>query len=183
MIKINLLPNKKKPAKKITELQKQLVLGSLILVLVGGGLFFYYNVLSNKIETLTATKKTAQARIAEQERMLTEVKNVEAERKIVADKIALIEQLKKNQDSLVHLLDEVSKTLPKGVNVASLSEKSGSISLDGMAFTNNDIVRFVENLKASRYCADVYLLETVQAKQDGIEVYKYKLQFRLKEPV
>lgn len=183
MIKINLLPNKKKPAKKITELQKQLILGSLILVLVGGGLFFYYTILSDKIETLTASKAAAQARISEQERMLTEVKNVETERKNVGDKITLIEQLKKNQGILVRLLDEVSKALPKGVNLAGLSERGKSISLDGMAFTNHDIVRFIENLKASPYCADVFLIETVQGKQDGIEIYKYKLQFRLKETI
>jgi type IV pilus assembly protein PilN len=183
MIKINLLPNKKKPAKKITELQKQLVLGSLILALVGGGLFFYYDLLSGKIQTLTANKAAAQARINEQEQMLTEVKNVEAERKNVGDKIKLIEQLKKNQGILVRLLDEVSKALPKGVNLASLNERSGSISLDGMAFTNHDIVRFVENLKASNYCSEVFLMETVQTKQDGIDVYRYKLQFKLKEAI
>ena len=89
--------------------------------------------------------------------------------------------MKKNQTLLVHLLDEVSKALPKGVNITSLSEKSGQIDLEGSAFTNNDIVLFVENLKACQNCSDVYLLETAQqSAQDGIETYKYKLQFIFK---
>lgn len=176
MIKINLLPTKKKPPKKVTELQQQLILGVLILALAGGGMWSYRNSLSAKIDALSRTKATAQARIKEQDNLLKAVKTVEEERKKVNDKIAIIEKLKKNQGSLVHLLDEISKALPLGVNLTLLSENGGKVDMEGTAFTNNDIVRFVDNLKASPYCSDVYLLETSQSTQDGIEVYKYKLQ-------
>lgn len=181
MIKINLLPSKKKKAaKKITELQQQMILGGLILGLVVTGLFFYWKFLNDKIQNLTSSKLAAEARIRDQENMLKEVKAVEDQRKIVADKIALIEQLKKNQTLLVHLLDEVSKALPKGVNLNSLTEANGKIDIDGTAFTNNDIVRFVENLKACPYCSEVFLQETAQMQQEGMDIYRYKLQFMFK---
>jgi type IV pilus assembly protein PilN len=178
MIKINLLPTtKKKPPRKVTELQQQVILGVLILTLAGGGMFSYWNSLRLRIDDLQRTKAAAEARIREQDNMLKEVKSVEDERKKVGDKIAIIEQLKKNQGLLVHLLDEVSKALPQGVNLTTLSEKSGQINLEGMAFTNNDIVRFVDNLKASPYCSNVFLQETAQSTAEGTDVYKYKLQF------
>ncbi len=180
MIKINLLPSKKKPAKKVTELQKQGILGSLILALVVGGMWFYYATLSNKIDTLTRSKTLAETKIREQDNMLKEVKTVEDERKNVAEKIAVIEQLKKNQAGLVHLLDQVSKALPLGVNLTALSEKDSKIDLEGTAFTNNDIVRFVDNLKACPYFADVFLIESVQATVEQVDIYKYKLQFVFK---
>jgi len=180
MIKINLLPTKKKPPKKVTELQQQLILGTLVLALVGGGMWVYASSLGAKIDDLTKKKTAAQSRIKEQDNMLREVKAVEDERKKVADKIGIIEQLKKNQGSLVHLLDEISKALPLGVNIASLTENNGKINLEGMAFTNNDIVHFVENLKKSSYLSDVFLLETSQSTAEGIEVYKYKLRFTFK---
>lgn len=180
MIKINLLPTKKKPPRKVTELQQQLILGGLILALAGGGMWAYWNSLSSKIDDLQGTKAAATARVREQDSMLKEVKSVEGERKQVNDKIAIIEQLKKNQGLLVHLLDEISKALPQGVNLTSLSENSGQIALEGMAFTNNDIVHFVDNLKASPYCTDVFLQETAQSAVEGVDVYKYKLQFTFK---
>lgn len=181
MIKINLLPTKKKPPRKVTELQQQLLLGSLILALTGIGMWFWWDSLNTKITNLTRDKAAAEAKIREQDNLLKEVKIVEDQRKQVTDKIAVVEQLKKNQTLLVHLLDELSKALPKGVNITSLSEKSGQIDLTGTAFTNNDIVRFVENLKACQYCTDVFLLETAQqAAQEGIETYSYKLQFMFK---
>lgn len=181
MIKINLLStNKKKAPKKVTELQQQLLLGSLILGLVMGGLWFYYVSLQQHIDRLKNDKATAEAKIREQDNMLREVKSVEEERKKVTEKIAIIEQLKKNQTMLVHLLDELSTTLPKGVNITSLSESNRQVSLEGTAFTNHDVVRFIDNLKASSAMADVFLQETVQSVQDGVEIYKYKLQLVFK---
>ena len=180
MIKINLLPTKKKPPRKVTELQQQLILGLLILVLALLGMWFYYNSLSDKISTLTRTKADAEAKIRDQDNMLKEVKMVEDERKKVNEKIGVIEQLKKNQALLVHLLDELSKALPQGVNLSSLSENNGQISIDGTAFTNNDVVHFVDNLKADPSISDVFLQETAQISQEGVELYRYKLQFIFK---
>ncbi len=180
MIKINLLPTKKKASRKITELQKQLILGTLILVLVGTGMWLYWHNLTSRRDTLAKNKAAAEARIKVQDGMLKEVKSVEDERKKAKDKIAVIQQLKKDQTRLVHLLDELSKTLPPGVNFTSLAEDKGSINIEGMAFTNNDIVHFIDNLKASPYFSDVFLQESVESTQDGVEVYKYKLHFIFK---
>ena len=119
-----------------------------------------------------------QAKIQAQENMLKEVKNVEEERKQVFEKIAVIEQLKKNQTGPVRLLDEVSRALPVGVNLIALSEKDGQVDIDGSAFTNNDIVRFVDNLKALPYFTDIFLMETKQVAIEGADMYRYKLQFK-----
>lgn len=180
MIKINLLPTKKKAPKKVTELQQQLFLGALILSMAVIGMWYHYGNLQTKISNLTNDKKTKQAKIAEQDNMLREVKTVEDERKKVNEKIDIIEQLKKNQGGLVRLLDEVSKALPLGVNLTSLTESRGQVNIEGTAFTNNDVVRFIDNLKASPLLTDVFLQETVQSAQEGVDIYRYKLQFTFK---
>lgn len=177
MIKINLLPTKKKPPKKVIALQQQLLLGVLVLVLVMIVLAYFWKRQTDRIAALTSEKAAAEARAAEQDAVLKEVKNVEEERKKVAEKIGIIEALKKNQAGPVRLLDELSKALPAGVNIASLVESSNNVTLDGEAFTNDDIVRFIDNLKASPFLAQVMLLETSQAKREGIDTYRYRLQF------
>ena len=60
MIKINLLPTKKKPPKKVTELQQQLILGTLILTLTGIGMWFYWSSLNTKINILNRDKAAAE---------------------------------------------------------------------------------------------------------------------------
>jgi type IV pilus assembly protein PilN len=177
MIKINLLPTKKKPPKKVIDLQQQLILALLVLVLVMMALGYYWKTQNDRIASLENQKATAEKQIAAQDNMLKEVKNVEEERKKVSEKIEIIEKLKKNQAGPVLLLDTVSTALPKGVNLASLSESNNSVSLEGEAFTNDDVVRFIDNLKASPLLKDVMLLETNQSTRDKIDIYRYKLQF------
>ena len=180
MIKINLLPTKRKPPRKVTELQKQLI----IAVVVMGGVFTamasYYLSLNAKISAREKEKAAAMAEVARQDNMLREVKNVEDERKKVTDKIGIIEQLKKNQQGPVRLLDEISKAIPATADITSMTENSGNISLNGEAFSNEDIVKFVDKLKASAFFTDVYLMETSQKAKEGYEIYEYKLQFRYK---
>jgi type IV pilus assembly protein PilN len=180
MIKINLLPTKKKPPKKVIDFQQQLLLALLVITFTVIVMVYFWKKQQNTIASLEQEKTGAEVKVQQQDKMLNEVKNVEEEQKKVAGKIEIIEKLKKNQAGPVRLLDEISKALPKGVNLASLVESNNNISIDGMAFTNEDVVRFVENLKASPYLSDVMLLETSQAKQEGMDIYKYKLQFAYK---
>src|SRR3990172_529215 len=177
MIKINLLPTKKKAPKKVIDLRQQLLLALLVFILVVMGMWFFWNMQQNKIIALEGEKNKAETRLREQDIIIKEVKNVEDERKKVSEKIEIIEKLKKNQAGPVRLLDEISTALPQGVNLASLTENNNNISIDGEAFTNEDVVRFVEHLKASRFLTDVMLLETSQTKREGIEIYRYRLQF------
>jgi type IV pilus assembly protein PilN len=177
MIKINLLPTKKKPPKKVIDLQQQAILAGLVLVLVVIALWYYWNTQNNRINMLENKKAAAVRQIAGQDNMLKEVKNVEEERKKVSEKIEIIEKLKKNQSGPVRLLDAVSNALPKGVNISSLLENNNNVNIEGAAFTNEDVVRFIDNLKASPLLSEVMLLETSQTAQDKIDIYKYKLQF------
>jgi type IV pilus assembly protein PilN len=178
MIKINLLPTKKKAPKKVIDLQQQGFLALLILALVFIGMFLYWQAQENKIAMLKNDKAAAERRIADQDNMLKEVKNVEKERANVQEKIGIIKKLKKNQSGPVLLLDVVSTALPKGVGVTSLSEKNNVVSLSGNAFSNENVVKYIDNLKASPLLKDVMLLETKQmTTKDKVDIYKYKLKF------
>lgn len=180
MIKINLLPTKRKPPRKVTELQKQLIIAVVVMGGVFTGMAFYYLSLNAKISSLQKERAAAMAEVARQENMLREVKNVEDERKKVTDKIGIIEQLKKNQQGPVRLLDEISRAIPATADITVMTEAGGNINLSGEAFTNEDVVKFVENLKASAFFTDVYLMETSQRTKEGYEFYEYKIQFKYK---
>lgn len=180
MIKINLLPTKRKPPKKLTELQQQLILGVLILTVTVGGIAFFWMQLTARAAELQVKVNTAKATAADQKRKLEKVANVEADRKKVLEKINVIEQLKKNQSGPVRLLDKVSRALPKGLNLTSLVESAGQVNIEGMAFSNNEVVRFIDNLKADSFFSGVLLLESKQAKVENVEIYQYKLQFKSK---
>jgi type IV pilus assembly protein PilN len=180
MIKINLLPTKRKPPKKFTELQQQLILGLLLLTVTVGGMTFFWMKWTTQAAELQGKVNVAKAKAADQKKKLEKVANVEEDRKKVLDKIGVIEQLKKNQVGPVKLLDKISRALPKGLNLTSLVESSNQLNLEGTAFSNNEVVRFVDNLKSDHFFSDVLLIESRQAKVDNVDLYQYKLQFKFK---
>jgi type IV pilus assembly protein PilN len=180
MIKINLLPTKRKPPKKLNELQQQLILGILLLTVTVGGMAFFWMKWTAQAAELQEKVNIAKTTAEEQRKKLEKVAKVEEDRKKVQEKIGVIEQLKKNQSGPVKLLDKISRALPKGLNLTSLTESSGQVNIEGTAFSNNEVVRFVDNLKTDRFFSDVMLVESKQAKVDNVDLYKYILQFKFK---
>ncbi len=176
MIRINLLPGKKKPL----ILPPVLIYGSIATVLLIIGLVFFTLYLNGKVSDMQTEMFNKEKRLNELKAQLKEVQNYERDNKEFRKKARIIEQLKKNQIVPLRLLDEVSEMLPKGVWLTELSDKSGYISIQGYAHTNYDLVGYVQNLKSSRYLTDVMLVESRQAEIEGVSVYKFKLTFKVK---
>ncbi len=177
MIRINLLPYKrKKKAKPLPTFVISTALITVIAFCALAYLFFYFNAdLQAANDRFEGNKK----RIAELKNKIKEVDNFEKLNKTIEERTKIIEQLRKNQNKPVMILDEISRNLPKGVwlNIMTVSGDNGNI--DGHAFTNTDVVAFVDNLKSSKLLADVYLQETRQVEIEKIPLYHFKLTFKV----
>ena len=58
--------------------------------------------------------------------------------------------------------------------------KASNISLSGYAFTNSNVVEFVNNMKRSQLFTGVFLVESKEAKVENINVYQFKLKFNIR---
>lgn len=177
MIRINLLSIKrKKKAKPLPAFFISMVLITVVTVCALAYLYFYFNSnLQAAQERFDKNKST----MAELKNMIKDVDNYEKLKKTVEDRTKIIEQLRKNQNVPVMVLDEVSAKLPKGVWLNSLSISGDSGSLDGAGFTNADVVAYVENLKGSKILNEIYLQESRQAEIEQISLYQFKLTFKV----
>lgn len=178
MIRINLLPTKKKKKKPLI-LPAPFMFGIaavLLIIMAGVGATFY---MSGKIDDLNEAIFQKQKRLDQLKVVLKQIENYERDNEEVKRKTRIIEQLKKNQIVPLVLLDEVSEVLPKGVWLTKLTDKDRFISLEGYAHSNNDLVGYVQNLKGLRFFQDVMLVESRQDSVEGIAVYRFKLTFRV----
>ncbi len=176
MIRINLLPSGKK---KAVILPPSLIYGAIsmvILIITISGVIFYLN---GQITTLNSEVSAKEQKLAQLTIVLKKVANYEKDNAEYKQKTQIIEQLKKNQIIPLRLLDEVSDKLPQSVWITNLSDRSGLISIDGYAFSNSDLVGYVQNLKRSQYLTDVTLVVSKQATVEQTSVYNYKLTFRI----
>lgn len=178
MIRINLLPGKRR--KKAIKFDNRFIPGMvffLLAIVVMVMVFFHLN---SQIEKLHAEKTVKEKRLAELKVKLKEVENYEKDNELYRMKNDVIETLKAKQGLPLRMLDEVSEHLPKGVWLTSLSDTGGNVSLDGYAFTNPNLVSYVQNLKSSKYIADVNLLESKLTQYGEASIYQFKLTFRMK---
>lgn len=178
MIKVNLLPVKKKrkqkplPAFAISMILITLVVGAILAWLV----FFF----SGRVSEKQALVQSNETKIAELKRKIKDVEDYEKRNADFQKRKEIIEQLGKNKSLPVKILDEISALLPPGVWLTSLDVTGGNINLSCTAFTNTDVVNYVDKLKNSKLFTDVYLQESVQAQAAGFSLYNFKLIFKVK---
>jgi type IV pilus assembly protein PilN len=175
MIRINLLLTKK-PVK----VPPVFVYGSIGIIALIVALIAVTFFLNKKVSDMQAEVSVKEARLKELKAAIVEVQNYEKDNKELIDKTKIIEILKKDQAVPLRLLDEVSDKLPKGVWLTVLSDKNRLINIEGYAFTNYDLVGYVQGLKESKYLTDVTLIESRQTAIDTFPLYKFKLTFRIK---
>lgn len=177
MIRINLLAVKrKKKAKPLPSFVISAVLITVVTVCALAYLAFYFN---SKLQSTKSRFDANTRTIAELKEKIKEVENFEKLNKTIDEKNKIIEQLRRNQRIPVMMLDEISRNLPKGVWISSLSVSGSSGSLEGYGFTNSDVVAYVDNLKGSKMLVDIYLQESKQAEVEKIPLYQFKLTFKV----
>ena len=182
MIKINLLPE---AARKVKKKRRKgpssfVLLFSVITVttlLIVGGATLY---VKSEVSKLQAQSESNKAIVASLAKKISEVKKYEQINKELEQRSKLIETLRKSQSIPVWILDHISSVVPEGVWLNSVSYIGEGVSLEGVAFTNQDVVSYVENLKRSANITDVYLEETRESEVDRVKVYRFKLNFKVK---
>lgn len=176
MIRINLLPSKKK---KALILPNVLVYGVFVtlFIIIAAAAFTYH--LNSQISSKQSSVLAKETKLKQLQAALEDVKNYEKDNKEFREKTMIIEQLKRNQIVPLRLLDEVSEMLPNGVWLVSLADNAGVVSIEGVAFTNPDLVTYVQNLKGSKYLSEVTLVESRQTEIGEFSVYKFKLTFKV----
>lgn len=189
MIRINLLAERKQKKQKKAEAplafeqKKALPFLTLLAIVTGAAILvmgLIYILLKSNVSNLKSEYEKNQTQIAEFKKKIDEVKKYETLNRAIQQKSNLIGTLKKNQSVPARLLDDISKLLPDGVWLTSITYNNQQVVIEGIGFTNIDVVAFIENLKKSASYTDVYLEESKQGLVEKVEVYNYKLNFKVR---
>ncbi len=123
----------------------------LFLVLFAGGALLLCAGLwwlkEDAIKKLEVSLASATQRRAELQTIEAQVKDLERRRQTHQDKVNLIETLKARQAGPVHMLDEISKSLPDFVWLSSLQDRGNTLVFAGESATLTAIADFITNLQ------------------------------------
>ncbi len=178
MIKVNLLPVKKKRKTKPIPTFLTVTIGvSLAAVAVMIYLNFYFQGQVRAKKAQVAENEKRLAELAQKIKAVNDYENLNADFK---KRKGIIEELGRNKTLPVKLLDELSRLLSDGVWLTSMDITGGSLTLACTGFNNTDVVNFVNSLKGSKLLTDVYLQESVQANVSGFSVYNFRISCKVK---
>lgn len=182
MIRINLLPGPKgRQAKPQYDVRAQALLGVGLVLITLAGCWWYSAALDTEIEAKQAEKQDKEKQVAQLKEQVKQVADFEQRKKILEDKNRIIDQLEKSRVGPVKVLDHVSQSLePLKLWLVRVGVNGQSIDLEGRAMTNDDVVEFVNNLRRTDYFVNIDLQESKAATENQVNVYQFKLAFRLK---
>jgi len=156
MIKINLLAGDQRRAKKKVALQagqKVTVGASLILIAAGLLIGWRYWGLTKESAALDTQIAAAQKETARLHSIITQVQQFEQRKAQLQQRVALIEELRKDQTGPVHMLDQISRSLPPmlWLTQSKQTATANEVTIEGRATTLTALSDFVKNLEDSGY--------------------------------
>jgi type IV pilus assembly protein PilN len=156
MIKINLLAAERKAVKKKLPFQagqKLTVMCSVILVAAGLLIGWRYWDLGRESARIDQDISNAQQETARLHSIIQQVQQFEQRRAQLQQRVALIEDLRKNQAGPVHMLDQISRALPSMLWLTNVKQSPdpNEVLIDGRATSLTSLSDFVANLETSGY--------------------------------
>ena len=103
--------------------------------------------------------------IASLERKIEEIDALREKRDQLIERMRVIQELQGNRPVIVHMFDEMVRSLPDGVFYTSLARKGDALSIKGRAESNNRISSLMRRLDGSEWFTDPNLT-AVKATED-----------------
>lgn len=105
-----------------------------------------------------------QQQIEAAERKIKEIDTLEKEKQRLLARMNVIQQLQQGRPQIVHVFDELVRTLPDGVYLTSIKQTGNALAVQGMAQSNARISAYMRNLDASEWFANPQL-SVIEASQ------------------
>jgi type IV pilus assembly protein PilN len=154
MIRINLLSVERERTRKKSTFQtgqKVTVACSAVLALAVLTIGWRYLSLNNESKQLDVDIASSQGEASRLHAIILQVQEFEQRKAQLQQRVVLIEQLRKSQTGPVHMLDQISRSLPPSLWLTALKQDNESITIDGRCTALTALSDFVGNLEGTGY--------------------------------
>ena len=176
MSTINLLPwrqweRERKRSEFLASLGAVFAVGALAVIVAG-------SVLNGEFDEQKRLNSRLEADIAVLDDKIKEIRLLDAEREELLARMRVIQELQGNRPIIVRVFDEVARKLSKGVHFNSLKMKGSTLSVAGVAESNNRISSLMRNLDSSAWFANPNL-KSIQEDPENADYGGQASEFEL----
>jgi len=101
--------------------------------------------------------------IAQLDKQIQEILGLENQKRKLLARMEIIETLQRSRPEIVHVFDEIVRTLPEGVYLTFLKQTGARIEMRGVAQSSTRVSAFMRNIDGSEWLADP-ALQIVETK-------------------
>jgi type IV pilus assembly protein PilN len=152
MARINLLPWREE-RRKARQTQFNILAG----MVAGAGAFtvvLVYLAMNTAISIQDQRNQYLTDQITLMDHQIEKIKSLQDTKQALVARMQIIQQLQQSRPIVVHLFDQLVKTLPPGVFLTAVTENGDNLSLDGSAESSARISTYLRNIDASLYMGD-----------------------------
>lgn len=160
MPRINLIPWREAQRK---QKRQEFIVGSVIALAAAGAITLLVNLqMQSAIDYQGQRNKYLTEEIGKLDKQIAEIQELDARKQALLARMQVIEQLERSRAEVVHLFDQLVRTLPDGVYLTSVKQTQRRIQLKGMAQSSTRVSNYMRNIDASDWLADpsLAILET-----------------------
>jgi type IV pilus assembly protein PilN len=163
MAHINLLPWREELRK---QKQQQFAVVAAGTAILGGLLVLLAHIqMDGLIEQQNQRNKFMDTQIAELDKKIAKIKDLEKTKTALLARMDIIQQLQHSRPQSVHLMDQLVYTLPDGVYLNKITQKGNALTLSGIAQSNARVSAYMRNIDNSKWMSQPKL-DVIETKDD-----------------
>ncbi len=155
MARINLLPWRENLRRQRKRNFYLMLLATVLLAALA--LVLWHLQVQAEIEYQNARNDFLRSEIAKVNTKIREIRGIEKRREQLIARMNVIQALQVSRPMVVHMFDELVKTIPDGVYLDQLTQVGDKVSLTGWAQSNARISAYMRNIERSPWLADPQL--------------------------
>ena len=179
MPRINLIPWREAERKAK---RQEFAVGALAAVIFAGVIAFAVNwQMQSAIDHQSERNQYLKGEITKLDKQIAEILDLEQQKQRLSARIQVIEQLERSRAEVVHLFDQLVRTLPDGIYLTSIKQTDRRIQVKGLAQSSTRVSNYMRNIDSSEWLSDPSLdiLETKGSGDAGSEFTLNALQKNL----
>jgi type IV pilus assembly protein PilN len=172
MAQINLLPWREDLRKQNQlEFMIMLVIGVIVAIAIMAATHFTY---SGMIENQENRNRFLKNEISALDKKIKEIKALEKTKNKLIARMEVIQRLQSSRSEIVHMFDQLARTVPEGVHLTNFTQKGKQLAITGNAQSNARVSAYMHSLERSPWLKGTDL-SVIKSRTLGVNGFALKV--------
>lgn len=176
MPRINLIPWREAERK---QKRQEFGVGAVGALVLAGAIAFVVNLqMGSAVNHQNERNQYLKDEISKLDKQIAEILDLEQQKQRLLARMQVIDQLERSRAEVVHLFDQLVRTLPDGIYLSSVRQNDRRVQLKGVAQSSTRVSNYMRNIEASQWLKDpaLEIYESKGASDSGAQFTLYAAQ-------